>query len=700
MNKLWQQLAGIILFLSLVGSAEAGVLQVHLQGLEIGIDEATGSIVSLASPATGLILAARPESAGLLDVAYPVNSFAAMRLASRFSQAPSVQQSSQEVVIKWAKLGASRPNLALPGGEVSATVTLRAAGDGKSVIFTCRIENGSQAAIRQELFPDLWGMKPYAGIEGTRLRLARGVVEPFAEPTKPPYSAPFYADDLGWKSYRAGSYYNENALRWLDYGGYSSGLSVFQRKWGTPDWPDVLTHRSEHDPMSLRLAWEHKQEIAPGQSWDSGEFWLTPHHGGWAKGIETYRDYVRQVNPPHPVAPQVRDNIGFQTIWMIQTVEVDPAKAAFRYKDLPRVAEDARQYGIDEIVPWGWCTYSTLPIPIRSELGTVDDLIEGVRGAGALGVNIAPFISIAIVRNRLAGRYGAKPGSSDWTYHYELIPMFRPYYTKFWDGASVDTNNPGWEQDVLSALGEWIKRGVASFCWDVFEAKARDDTPPGLLTTIANMRTLARAKDPDSTFSGESVSHLEFDSPALDYTWNWLDYEDAAPITSVLRTPRLNCNVEDSPLVVKKAFADNLYLNVMPRKLDQPNGTALISEKPVLAGALKQVAALRKQFLPYFAQGTFIGDSVLREPTPAFVRGYQHGNNLLVIVLNDQDRTQAVSVESDLDLWLPATDSYQVKYYDSHGKLLETQPGRGSRWFGTTRRLEPQELAVFEIEGQ
>ena len=343
-----------------------------------------------------------------------------------------------------------------------------------------------------------------------------------------------------------------------------------------------------------------------------------------------------------------------------------------------------------------------------------------------LGVNTAPFVSIVTLHNRFAERYGATPGTSDWTYHYELIPMFRPYYTKFWDGTFVDTNNKAWEQDVLAALTEWINRGMVSFSWDQCDAKRsrKHDLPeelselpsaswdqydakagemgekPGLVSTIERIRNLARAKDPESTFSGESVSHLEFESPVLDYTWNWLDYEDAAPITNVLRTPRLNCDVEDSPLVVKKGFADNLYLNVMPRKLDQPNGTALISEEPALAAALKQVAGLRKQFLPYFVDGTFIGDSVLSEPASAFVRGYQRGNKLLVIVLNDQARAQVVGVESDLELWLPKTESYQIKYYDSEGKLQATMPGKGGRWFGTTRWLEPLGLAFFEIECQ
>jgi hypothetical protein len=125
---------------------------------------------------------------------------------------------------------------------------------------------------------------------------------------------------------------------------------------------------------------------------------------------------------------------------------------------------------------------------------------------------------------------------------------------------------------------------------------------------------------------------------------------DAGPILNVLRAPRLNCNVEDSPLIVKKGFIDGLYLNIFPRKLDQPNGTALISERPELAMAVKEVARLRRQFLPFFVEGTFIGDSVLREPTPAFVRGYQLGDRLLVFVLNDRKETQAMSVLPQLEM--------------------------------------------------
>ncbi len=513
-------------------SAHCQTLKVELNGLEIGIDQQTGSVVSLGSSATGVILRTAAESAGLLDLAYPVDSFAAMRLASRFSKARVIKQGSG-VEIRWERLGASRPNLALPAGKVVAVVTMRAADDGKSVILSCHIENQSGTSIPQELFPDLWGLKPAGNGESTRLRLARGVVLPFADPIVPPDSAPFYAE-VGWKEYPGdGGYYAENALRWLDYGSFDRGLSVFQKEWGTPERPDVLTYRSQRDPMSIRLAWQQKKNIEPGGSWDSGEFWLTPHRGGWAKGIELYRAYVKQVNPPREIPAHVRDGIGYQTIWMTQGLEVDPSKAAFRFADLPRVAADARQYGIDEMSVWGAVAFFTLPgIPVRSELGSAQDFVDGVRRAREEGVNITPLISIVTLLDQYAAHYGTKPGGSNWTYHPELVPQVRPYYSKASDGAWMESGNRLWREDALAAVSDWINRGLTSFTWDQFEGNE------AMVTLAEEIRTRARAHDAQSVFGGESITNLEMESRVLDYTWNWVDYEDAALLSRMCSVPR------------------------------------------------------------------------------------------------------------------------------------------------------------------
>lgn len=701
-NALRSTLYSLTLALALPAAAPAAVVTATIDGLEIGIDESTGSIVSLRSPHTGLLLAAPADRAGVLDVAYPVESFPGMRLASRFSAAQIVQAPGK-VTISWEQLGASRPNLALPSGAVRAEVTIRSAGDGRSVILQSRIDNGSAVSVPQVLFPDLWGLKPVAGAANTRLRLARDVILPFAGPTQDPEATPFYASlshgsGLAWKEYQTGGFYKQNALRWLDYGGFDGGLSIFEKKWGSFDWPNVITHRSESDPLSLRMAWEHRQDIKPGKSWTSGEFWFTPHEGGWAKGIEVYRDYVRQVSPPPPMPKHVLEDAAYQTIWMIQTAETDPKKAVYRFNDLPRIAADAKKHGVHELVLWGWNTYSTFPIPVRPELGTVEELQQAVKESRAMGVNIAPFISVSILRNMYAKRYGVKPANDDWTYHAELIPNFRPYYTRYWNGVLIDSNNKVWRSDMRDALQQWIDRGVSSFSWDVFQVDAgKNGAPPPLIADVAAIRKHARAENPESTFSGESVTHLELDAQALDYFWQWTDYIDAAPVSSVLRKPRIACNVEASTLVLSKCFADGLYINAMPRQLDSPNGTALISEKPALAAGLVQATKLRKQFLPYFTDGNFLGDSVSSLPTEAFVRGYQLPGKLLVIVLNDKKQPTAASVRSQLQYWLPKSKSYSVTQYDGTGQKVGTPADSDAQTFFSTVQLEPGEMTFFEV---
>lgn len=683
-------------------SALGGTITTKLNGLEIGVDETNGAIVRLAYPDVGTILESSAESAGLLDVAYPIKPFVPLRLGSRYSKAQITKADDGGITIVWSPLGASRTNFPMPKGNVEAHVTLRAADDRRSVILTCVIENKSDALVPQILFPDLRGLKAIDGPAATQLRFAAKAVYPFTEDPIPPDTAPWYVNS-GWKEYPpAYGMYGINALRWLDFGGYSGGLSLFQKAWGAAERPIVRTYRSQADPSSLRIVWDYKAGVKSGARWQSDEIWLTPHRGGWAKGIEVYRDYARTKHPQRQPPPHIRDGLGFQTAWLIQTPETDPAYAAFTFKDIPRIAADAKAHGIDELNLWGWCEYFDLPIRVRSELGTTDDLVDAIKKSRELGVHVSPFVSVCCLQNKLADRYGGKPGGPAWVYHPDNVPLMDPYYLaasypiQYWNIFTPDRTNKNFHDDVTATFKQWMDRGVTSWSWDQVFADAPGSA--GLTDLLLGVRKMIRAKDSDAAFSGEQLVNLEFDAGALDYTWNWQDYVDAAPIVNVFRTPRLNCNIEDSPRVVKMAFADNLYLNAFPRKPDQPNGTALISEKPALAAALKQVAALRKQFLPYFVEGTNLGDSVVSEACPAFVRGYQLNDKLLVIVLNDGKEAKSLTLASDLALWLgTASTKYIVRRFDSAGKLLETADQVGTRSSVKISDLPPLDLAIFEI---
>lgn len=689
-------------------SAPSGVVEVDYNSLKITVDAATGGIRRLSYPATGTILEASRETAGLLDVAYPIAEFVPLRLGTRHSKARVVADKNG-MTITWDPLGPSRTKFPMPPGKVVAEARIVPAPDGRSVILRCTIDNQSQTPVPQVLFPDLRGLKPFAGPDKTNLRFPIGYpVYPFMEDPIPQYSAQYYVNS-GWKEYVPSTgVYGTNTLRWLDYGGYAGGLSIFQKAWRTGERPIVRTYRGQADPMSLRLMWDYKTGVGPGKSWQSDEVWLTPHPGGWAKGIETYREYVKTVHPQRPLPKRIRDGLGFRTVFMIQEPERDPDYAAFRFADIPRLAADAREHGLNEVVLWGWCHYFSLPYVVRQELGTKQEFIDGVRKAKELGVNVAPFVSNVLVRREFAERYGGSPGNPAWVYHPDLIPMMDPYYLgsdhalQYWNVFSVDPHNKNWQADVTATFKDWVDQGITCWGWDQVFADAPGSDPPGLTDLLLSLRKMARAKDSEATFSGEQVGAmgLENDAGLLDFTWNWQDYIDAAPTTNLFRAPRLNCNLEDSPRIVKAAFADNLFLNAFPRRPDQPNGTALIVEKPAMAAALKEVAGLRRTFLPYFTEGVFLGDSVLSEANPGLVRGYQLGNRLLVIVLNNQPATAPFTVKSSLGLWLPKADRYQVRYYGSDGRPQEPSTWQKPEWTGTTKPLQPLELAFFEIQAR
>jgi hypothetical protein len=516
-------------------------------------------------------------------------------------------------------------------------------------------------------------------------------------------NAPFYAVDASWKAYPpSGLYGGINDLRWLDYGGREGGISVFQRKWGTYDAPTVRTHRQEDDVFALRLAWDSKAEIAPNTTWSSGEFWVTPHEGGWAKGIEPFRAYVHEVGPQRTLPPHITEGIGFQTVFLAQELDYDPAHTFFHFQDLPGIAEEDRAYGLSEVVPWFWTDYFTIPMMARKEMGTNKDFLSEIQKARQSGNNIAPFISIHMIVNPLLPKYSVTQGTESWTYDPSFVPRFNPWYVSRFTGKVVDPGNAVWQHDVEGELHRWIDGGMYSMCWDVFSNRTKEGKDAGLIRLIENLRQLARTRDPESTFSGEIVDKmgLEEDGKVLDYTWNWIEGIDIDPVQSVLKVPRINWNIQDSPLMVKEAFSDGRFINAMPQKADLPNGTAHISESPAFAAALKEAANLHVRFLPFFTQGNLLGDSFLSQTPGAFVRGWQLGDKLLVLVVNDKGQQYTAFLKSSLSLWLPGASAYSITQYDGEGQLVSHDTVDGTQWIGATRPLKPSQMALFEIQAK
>jgi hypothetical protein len=266
------------------------VVKTTINGLEFVLDKETGSILRLSHPGVGMILDATPDAASVLDLAYPVKEFEPLRLASRFSHGAKIAKIGDRLSIHWDQLGASRSFVDVPG-RVAATVTLTAAADGRSVIMTCQIENHSNHAIPQVLFPDFLGLVAFAGVPETEFRSGKQIMRPFVALAKP-VSDVFYARNETFA--QVGSNGKDDSMdgRWMNLGGPSGGFSLFPKE-AVGHRMLLYLHLWEKN-HKLRLMYSYEAGVAAGGAWKSYEYWLTPHQGGWQEGIEPYQASLKQ----------------------------------------------------------------------------------------------------------------------------------------------------------------------------------------------------------------------------------------------------------------------------------------------------------------------------------------------------------------------------------------------------------------------
>ncbi len=261
-----------------------------LNGFEIVLDAHTGSILRLSSPGAGTMLDTTAGAAGIVDVAYPVEEFGPLRLASRYSRGAQITASKDRVVVHWDELGASRSFVKVPG-KVSATVTLKAAEDGKSVIMACAIHNQSGNAVGQVLFPDLLGLVPTDGAAGTELRSGKRIVRPFVQLASPRQDQ-FFARNSTFMELSLNK--KDPALgRWIACGSAKGGLSLFAARGAHDSEPTVMLHLWERN-NKLRLMYAHRVDIKGKATWQSGPYWLTPLKGGWNEAMKPYRAWLKQ----------------------------------------------------------------------------------------------------------------------------------------------------------------------------------------------------------------------------------------------------------------------------------------------------------------------------------------------------------------------------------------------------------------------
>ena len=453
----------------------AATVTVKLNGLDLAFDADTGGLVRMGHAAVGTMLQMDRNQAGIVAVACPNRTDPRLRLAPWRSTGVRIEKDVDRVAIRWESLATMSPESKV-SGTVAATVTFASAPDGRSVATQCRIENRSGEQIVQVVFPDLIGLLPVHGAEQTEFRSGGVAVKPFSTLT------PSHPDPIIGKftAYEAAGCYSPMVIRWLDLGSHRGGFSLFARDWGLQPPMAVLLHLWE-TTKTLRMMVSHSVQMARGATWESPTYWLTPHEGGWAKGIEPYRQWVRgNMKRVVPVPEHVRRGLGFRTVWMCRAWPQDPQDALFRFGDLPKLAQEAKEHGLDEMVLWFTHHAFELPLPPFFEhLGGENEFVKAVAECKRLGVNVVPFISVCNAKEKTAANYGLKVGNYGWTYHPELVPRFNPPYAGAYRCAQIPTRHPLWQKDVLASCKRLVDMGIPSLCWDQYFVEMPE---PNLLT--------------------------------------------------------------------------------------------------------------------------------------------------------------------------------------------------------------------------
>jgi hypothetical protein len=544
------------------------------------------------------------------------------------------------------------------------------------------------------LFPDLRGLVPVAGVDHTILKSCGFGSAPFRELVVSATDQ-WYAVNNSTIEHKSGGMFASMWTRWLDLGGLNGGFSLFPRRWGwDPQTTVVLQLRQSTG--RLRLMCVHPVEIKPGEKWSSGEWVLTPHASGWAKGIEPYRAWVQsKVQRRYEMPKHIRDGLGYRTVWMCQNQPADPTDAVWTFGDLPGLAQEAKDHGLTEMVMWGWHQGfdASLPGPFP-HLGTQEQFLDAVRACQQIGVNFAPFISVLQANPKTAGRYGLTiPDNNGWTYHTELIPRWNPPYATGLSCVQVGPANAQWQDEVAEACRRWADLGIASIAWDQYFTTQQT---PNMQDLTRRIRDEARKRNPQSTFSGEELWTLEIECEWWDYTWKWQTSGDHPAFVNAFPAPRPNVNINRSVPEARYAFMDNLFLNVWPAKPDQINGSERIVNVPDLAATLQTCARLRKQFLPYFTEGVLIGNCLLTELSPGVrLSAYVQPDRVLGIVLNG-GASGSLSFAYDLGPWVSDRQVFAMTQYDEHGQTIATRdvPSAGTL---QTAQLKPLEMTIFEF---
>ena len=323
--------------------------------------------------------------------------------------------------------------------------------------------------------------------------------------------------------------------------------AVVGDNWPTPE--DVPPGQ----PIGLTMGWMKFPFLERG-TFNSGPVALQVHRGDWHEGSELYRTWFDQHFQVRRPASWLRKEMAWQSIIISNCEDV----IVHRFKDLPKLAADAKKYGVTtfEILGWdmggidrGYPQYRPNP-----RLGTPEEFKQALADIKSVGVHPLIFANIQVAdtatplfKERLhqyavMGRWAEDLALMGWGEGTDVARLGLTDHNM----TLVSPAHPEFRKFVVDQFVQLVKDGADGFQLDKTNVTAALDFNPRLrtspdrsmteelLTTFREILAKCREADPrfalaseifwDRAFPLVDVSYvrmndIDMNSPALRYTF-------------------------------------------------------------------------------------------------------------------------------------------------------------------------------------
>jgi len=332
------------------GAADRDVLVLEGEAMLVAIDRATGCVDRIASKDHAWEM----RGGGMrLHVPAPEHRF--HYLSEHHAAKPRIDSDGTLATITWSGFDSERMGKL----DIDVKETIRLVGN--AVNFSYEIRNGSQAVIESYTYPRLVGLKPPAGEE--HMREAAWSYSGMGSSSLWPafnnhvgyygYDTPAQLRHLGTDIQFCLVLSDTRGL-YLGYHDRGQKQTVQVCFFLAPAYVDSFDlsplHAGQIADSAVGIDPNHLCFIQPGASQTSEALVLEPFTGGWHAGADIYKawraSWFKRSKMPRWV----------EEVHSWQQIQIDSSedRLEFPYKDLTRIAEACRRWGVKAIQLTGW----------------------------------------------------------------------------------------------------------------------------------------------------------------------------------------------------------------------------------------------------------------------------------------------------------------------------------------------------------